>query len=177
MFRKHLARWLSVSAVAVMVMALAAPSGAAVGDWPQFHHDNSHSGTQPDEAIIGVSNVATLATAWTAPATGAYQSSPAVVDGVVYVGATGLLAYDAAGVTNCSGSPTVCSPLWTGPTGDSIYASPAVDDGAVYVADNDTNLYAFDAAGVTNCSGSPTTCSPLWTGTAGGSLVSSPAVD
>jgi hypothetical protein len=42
-------------------------------------------------------------------------------------------AFDANGVTNCSGTPTVCSPLWT----DSNYASggpPLVGDGAVFAS-------------------------------------------
>jgi outer membrane protein assembly factor BamB len=96
---------------------------------------------------------------------------PAVVGGVVYVpsvdpgdGADAVYAFDAAGSTNCSGSPKTCAPLWTAPTGGDVFSPPTVAGGVVYVASDDGNLYAFDAAGNTNCSGSPKTCGPLWTG-------------
>ena len=47
--------------------------------------------------------------------------------------ATGsLYAFDAAGTTNCSGTPKTCAPLWTATTG-STTASPAVANGVVYV--------------------------------------------
>ncbi|HYL51372.1 MAG TPA: PQQ-binding-like beta-propeller repeat protein, partial [Acidimicrobiia bacterium] len=41
--------------------------------------------------------------------------SPAVAVGMVYFSSEGgtLEAYDAKGVTNCSGTPKICSPLWT----------------------------------------------------------------
>ena len=62
-------------------------------------------------------------------------SSPAVVNGIVYVGSQDgkLYAYDAAGSTGCSGSPKTCSPLWTVETGGSVYSSPAIANGVVYV--------------------------------------------
>jgi outer membrane protein assembly factor BamB len=106
------------------------------------------------------------------------ESSPAVANGVVYVGSDdhNLYAFDATGNTNCSGSPKTCSPLWTAPTGGSVVSSPAVANGVVYVGSADNKLYAFDAAGNTNCSGSPTTCQPLWTATTVGPVFSSPAV-
>jgi hypothetical protein len=44
----------------------------------------------------------------------------------------GVEAYDAGGVTNCGGTPTVCSPLWTGP-GGSIEA-PLVGGGYEFLA-------------------------------------------
>src|SRR5205823_9213817 len=119
---------------------------------------------------------------WTA-ATGAdVYSSPAVANGVVYVGSQDgkLYAFDAAGTTNCSGTPKTCYPLWTAANStaisDAVNSSPAVANGTVYVGFNDFKLYAFDAAGTTNCSGTPKTCSPLWTATTGGAVYSSPAV-
>jgi outer membrane protein assembly factor BamB len=87
-----------------------------------------------------------------------------VANGVVYAGSNDgkLYAFDAAGTTNCSGSPKTCQPLWTAATGGNN-PSPAVANGVVYVGAD--KLYAFDAAGTTNCSGSPKTCQPLWTAT------------
>jgi outer membrane protein assembly factor BamB len=82
--------------------------------------------------------------------------SPAVVTGVVYVAGGGFVsppgaffgtldAFDAAGTTNCSGSPKTCTPLWsdfvTRPVG-----IPAVANGVVYVGAQDGNLHAYDAA-------------------------------
>jgi outer membrane protein assembly factor BamB len=87
-----------------------------------------------------------------------------------------LYAFDAAGLTNCSGTPKACGPLWTGATGAPIFSSPAVASGVVYIGSDDTKVYAFDAAGQSGCSGAPLTCQPLWTGLTGGSVESSPAV-
>jgi hypothetical protein len=115
---------------------------------------------------------------WTAAVSGSSLdgSAPAVVNGVVYVttftattGVGELYAFDANGVTNCSGSPKVCQPLWTAPAGVS-YASPTVANGVVYLSSTaNSDLEAFDANGVTNCSGTPKVCNPLWSATAGGS--------
>jgi outer membrane protein assembly factor BamB len=115
---------------------------------------------------------------WTAATGDAVMSSPAVANGVVYVGSTDndLYAFDAAGVSGCSGTPTTCAPLWTATTDGSIFASPAVSNGVVYVGSADGNFYAFDAAGVSGCTGTPTTCAPLWTATTGGFVSSSAAV-
>ncbi len=111
---------------------------------------------------------------WSAnlPAGTQNPSQPVVANGVVYQtseGANGsqkgeLLAYDANGVTNCSGTPVVCQPLWTA----SVQAAspPVVDNGVLFVSDfqfSATELKAFDANGVTNCSGTPVVCQPLWT--------------
>src|SRR5206468_496644 len=77
-----------------------------------------------------------------------------------------LYAFDAAGNTNCSGTPKSCTPLWTASTATqqpgNIAGPPTVANGVVYVVAL-AGMYAFDAAGTTNCSGSPKTCAPLWT--------------
>jgi outer membrane protein assembly factor BamB len=101
---------------------------------------------------------------WTAVVGGATYSSPAVVDGVVYVGSDSqkLYAFDAAGNANCAGMPKTCSPLWTATVGSGIFSAPVVAGGVVYVHAS-RELYAFDAAGNTNCAGTPKTCAPLWT--------------
>ena len=116
---------------------------------------------------------------WTG-ATGSYiYSSPAVANGIVYIGSFDhkLYAFDATGTTGCSGTPKTCDPLWTGTTGSALYeASPAVANGVVYVAALDGKVYAFDATGTSGCSGSPTTCTPLWTAATGDAIFSSPMV-
>ena len=72
--------------------------------------------------------------------TGGYiqVSSPAVANGLVYVGSYDgkFYAFDA----NCKSN---CQPLWSFQTGDVIFSSPAVANGLVYVGSGDGNLYAF----------------------------------
>jgi hypothetical protein len=96
---------------------------------------------------------------------------PVVVNGMLYVvTGAGLMAFDASGKTNCSGTPVSCTPLWTAPITDQglgdqdlteMGSAPAVADGKVYVDGN--SVYVFDAAGTTNCAGVPKVCNPLWT--------------
>ena len=115
---------------------------------------------------------------WTASTGNVVFSSPAVSNGVVYVGSwdDNLYAFDAAGHLNCSGTPKICAPLWRDPTGGPVSASPVIANNVIYVGSDDDKLYAFDAGGKTNCSGTPTTCNPLWTATTSGGIDSSPAV-
>lgn len=150
-------------------------------DWATFRHDPAHTGYNASETAVGVANVSTLTQTWRATTGGSIVSSPAVVNGVVYVGSADgdLHAYSADGSANCAGSPKTCTELWTADTGD-LDSSPAVANGIVYVNSESRKLMAFDAAGSANCSGSPKTCLPLWTAylamsSEGGSL-SSPVV-
>src|SRR5205823_4725350 len=107
--------------------------------------------------------------------------SPAVANGMVYVGADDhkFYAFSAAGTTGCAaGPPKVCDPLWTATTGGNVRSSPAVAAGVVYVGSDDGMLYAFPAGTGTaaGCSGTPKTCNPLWTTPSGFAIGSSPAV-
>jgi outer membrane protein assembly factor BamB len=110
---------------------------------------------------------------WTA-STGGGKSSPAVANGVVYLGSItgGLLAYSATGSAGCSGVPytylqgMTCTPVWTGNTGRQNGSSPAVANGVVYIGTRDGHLDAFGAASGTL----------LWTAATGGSVDSAPAV-
>jgi outer membrane protein assembly factor BamB len=72
-------------------------------------------------------------------------SSPAVANGVVFIGSRdgNVYAFDAAGSSHCSGSPKSCSPLWSSPTNDQVNSSPAVANGAVVVGSNNKSLYVF----------------------------------
>jgi outer membrane protein assembly factor BamB len=106
--------------------------------------------------------------AWTRTTGGAVRSSPAVANGVVYVGSDDakLYALDA----------TTGAVLWTAPTGGAVQSSPTVANGVVYVGSDDTKLYAFDATGTTNCSGTPKVCSSLWSFATDDAVQASPAV-
>jgi hypothetical protein len=82
---------------------------------------------------------------WSATTGNIVFSSPAVANGVVYVGSNdhNLYAFDAAGVTNCSGTPTTCTPLLAATTGGFVTSSPAVANGVVYAGSDDHKLYAY----------------------------------
>jgi hypothetical protein len=113
------------------------------------------------------------------PTSAGNAGSPSISDGVLYIANGTLFAFDAAGSTDCSGTPTVCKPLWTASTSSGpTYAAPSVANGTVFVSSWYGTLYAFDAAGSTNCSTSAdvTTCTPLWTATGLGSIGGRPAV-
>lgn len=125
----------------------------------------------------------------TGPAFTPGPGSPVVSNGVLYVpgygdglalrsGGAYVAAFNAAGSTGCSGSPTVCVPMWTTtgvPASTGNTGSPTIANGVLYIANQ--TLYAFDAAGSANCSGTPKVCAPLWTAaTSGSPTYSAPAV-
>jgi outer membrane protein assembly factor BamB len=72
--------------------------------------------------------------------TGGSVSSPAVVDGVVYVGSGGLTDYNVYAFNALTGALK-----WSYPTGNFVYGSPAVVDGVVYIGSIDNKVYALDA--------------------------------
>ena len=103
--------------------------------------------TREDELLLaGVGlNCAPL---WTANLGDGTSSSPAVANGVVYVGADGgaMYGFDAAGVSGCSGTPKTCSPRWFtnfADGGDAMGSSPAVAERMVFVGGADGRLHAF----------------------------------
>jgi outer membrane protein assembly factor BamB len=63
------------------------------------------------------------------------QSSPAVANGVVYVGSLDHNLYALNAKTG--------SKLWSYTTGGIVYSSPAVANGVVYVGSGDSKVYAF----------------------------------
>jgi outer membrane protein assembly factor BamB len=171
-------RAMSVRRFTFVGLAVISVLGLASCDWSQFRFIATHSGDNETESAISPSNVSSLVLRFTAATGGIGMSSPAVVNGVVYIGSEDgkLYAFDAAGNTSCSGVPKTCAPLWTASTGSIIESSPAVVNGVVYIGSEDGKLYAFDAAGNTNCSGTPKVCSPLWTASTATLSDSSPTV-
>jgi outer membrane protein assembly factor BamB len=103
-------------------------------------------------------------------------SSPAVANGVVYVGSGvdgQVVAFDTACVPD---GYSECASLWTGSTGLGV-SSPAVANGVVYVgsgvAGGDKNgVHAYTVG----CGTGGATCSPLWSGTTGDPSYSTPIV-
>ncbi len=83
---------------------------------------------------------------WQSRSIGYYiASSPAVANGVVYVGAQNLNQSNGrlfAFAAHCGSA--ICGRIWRSPlTGGMVNASPAVSHGMVYVASNSGRTFAF----------------------------------
>ena len=95
--------------------------------WSQFRFGPNLGGYNSNETAISVSNVSSLVQLFSARAGRNSDSSPAIVNGVLYEGADDhmLYAYDAAGDTDCNGTPKTCAPLWSATSGGFRFSSPA----------------------------------------------------
>jgi eukaryotic-like serine/threonine-protein kinase len=157
-----------LASTATVETAKAAYNAAVARNGIQLGFDATHSHLNPYENVLSTTTVPHLKSAWTALTGNIIFSSPAVANGVVYIGSEDrrLYAFNAAGCGSI-----ICSALWTGQTGSAIDSSPAVVNGVVYVGSWDGKLYAFNAAGCGS-----TICSALWTGQTGGSIFYSPLV-
>ena len=129
-------------------------SFSVVDWWPMFHHDTAHIGYSTSAAP---STNQTLWT-WTSKSGLPVISSPAVVNGVVYVGDTDGRVYALNATTG--------KQIWNHTTGGGVLSSPAVTGGIVYVGSFDDNIYALYATNGTK----------KWNFTTGSKVWSSPAV-
>src|ERR1019366_5683255 len=130
-------------------------------DWSQFRRGPQHHGYNPTENILNVSNVGDMQVRWTATTRGAVESSPAVANGVVYVGSGDDKVY----AFNTATGQLIWSAAIGAPAAE-VASSPAVANGVVYVGAGDGKLYAFNAA----------TGQPTWSAATGQPIYSSPAV-
>src|SRR5712692_3958655 len=107
------------------IIAYVRPIAAAL----QHAHDERliHRDVKPENILLGPNNEVWLSDFGI---TSVAYSSPAVANGVVYVGSDDDKLY--AFKANGCGQPT-CSPLWTASVGSAIWSSPAVANGVVYV--------------------------------------------
>jgi len=124
--------------------------------WAQFHKRVSHDGYNVGENVLSPTTVGGLSLLWESYGTG--FSSPAVANGVVYVGS----AYSRVFALNAATG----SLLWKYKTGNVVSSSPAVASGVVYFGSQDNNVYALNAS----------TGALRWKYTTGGAVLSSPAV-
>lgn len=101
------------------------------GDWPMYARDKRNWGRNP----VSEGSVTAVEPRWVVETGGSVRSSPAVVDGTVYVGSDDghLYAIDATDGTVA----------WTVETGGPIVSSPAVAGQTVYVGSDDATLYAI----------------------------------
>ncbi len=132
--------------------------GMSPADWPLFRHDAANTGSPDNNApvthdLLWSKNILVDQNAFSI-----VGSSPAIVNGVVYIGSDDgyLYAFNALNGDQ----------VWSQKVGGSSVSSPAVVDGLVYVRDWYGSDYAFNAS----------TGKEVWTYSAGWSY-SSPAVD
>jgi outer membrane protein assembly factor BamB len=123
-------------------------TASSPADWTQFHRDNTQR-WNPYETVLGVNNVGGLLLKWQNGLGDSlflepgpfFESSPAVVNGVVYYGSDNGTFY----ALNASTGALLWS--YTTPQGNSVISSPAVMNGVVYFSStNDGNLYALNAS-------------------------------
>ena len=114
--------------LACAVLAVWAPAWA---DWPMYAHDAARTGAAEGDGP------ASLAVQWAAELDGRVDSSPAVSDGVVYVGSTGGSVYAVQ-----AGTGRI---VWRQRLGGPVTSSPCIAEGLVFVGCVDTFAYALDA--------------------------------
>jgi len=172
-FSRRLASRLLAFVVVAGVVPVLAPATvvAATGDWPQFRESQTHEAHNTNEHILSDINAPALGRAWSGATAGAVNSSPAVANGVVYVGSADGKLY--AFAVGCATGGGTCAPIWTAATGGAIDSSPSTSGNHVFVGSADGKLYAF----AVGCATGGGTCTPLWTGATGGAIHSSPTVD
>src|SRR4029079_6597885 len=127
-------------------------------DWPQFRFNNKRVGRNPTENVLDPANVGGLDLAWSYTTGDIVAPSPAVVNGMVYVGSDDNNVYALDASTGAL--------VWTYSTGGDVESSPAVANGVVYVGSFDHKIYALDAA----------TGALIWSFTTGHIVFSPPAV-
>jgi outer membrane protein assembly factor BamB len=127
-------------------------------NWSEFHFDADGTRLNPYENVLNVNNAGSLDLKWSY-ATGLWVvSSPAVVDGVVYIGSGDYNVYALNADTGAK--------LWSYHTGYFVSSSPAVANGVVYVGSDDFNVYALNAH----------TGAKLWSYNTGGIVDAAPVV-
>jgi outer membrane protein assembly factor BamB len=124
--------------------------------WPMFHNDTANSGYSQSTGPL------TNQILWKYKAGSGIESSPAVVDGVVYFGS---LFNGRNGFVNALNA-TTGSKIWQFATDSGVESSPAVVDGVVYIGSYGGDVYALDASNGAE----------IWSFNAGGSVFPSPAV-
>ncbi|MFZ2451920.1 MAG: PQQ-binding-like beta-propeller repeat protein [Methylovulum miyakonense] len=108
-------------------------------NWTDFRGGQRNQGYNPYENVINKNNVEQLTERWQFTAGNAVASSPAVVNGVVYVGSYDGNVYAINAATGVQ--------KWAYPTGGIVGSSPAVANGVVYIGSNEgKSLFALNAA-------------------------------
>jgi outer membrane protein assembly factor BamB len=129
---KHRSRTVFVAALAALTLSTVAPITHAnaikvappctATDWPMFGHDLGRSFASPDTCITKL-NAPTLRPAWFFDTGSPVTAQPAVVDGVLYVGAFDGKFYALHAATG--------KPAWPAPFDVTLYDNEQTDYGAI----------------------------------------------
>ncbi|HYC19963.1 MAG TPA: PQQ-binding-like beta-propeller repeat protein [Candidatus Bathyarchaeia archaeon] len=122
--------------VTVLFAGVVIVPAAAQYDTMQYRYDAEHTGDYGPVVGPVLSNGQLK---WNYTTGGYVDSSPAVANGVVYMGSLDNNTYALNAYTGAK--------LWNYTTGGHVWSSPAVVNGVVYVGSNDGNVYAIGNAG------------------------------
>src|SRR5215471_18775031 len=100
-----------------------APFSVVSTDWPQFGFDPNHTYFNPYENVLTSANVSNLTQDWTYTTNSYIRSSPAVVNGVVYIASSSGMLYAFNTATGAL--------LWSHSIGFYTDSSPSVANGIV----------------------------------------------
>lgn len=100
--------------------------------WPMFRHDLSHTGFSTSDAPSSND------TLWIYETRHQIMSSPAVFEGVVFIGSYDHNLYALNATTGLL--------IWKYETDGTIFSSPSVENGKVFVSSSDGRLYALNAS-------------------------------
>ncbi|HXM22461.1 MAG TPA: PQQ-binding-like beta-propeller repeat protein [Terriglobales bacterium] len=107
-------------------------------NWCQFHFDADGTRLNPYENVLNSRTAKSLDLEWSWNADGLELiSSPAVVNGILYVGSLDGNLYALNAQTGTA--------VWNYRTGNAVLSSPAVVNDVVYVGSFDDNVYALNA--------------------------------
>ena len=140
------------SCIILLSILMALTSSASAAD-TMFRANPQHTGVYDNGGILP-----TNTELWRFKTGNTIYSSPAVSNGIVYVGSDDKNLYAIDAVTGTE--------KWRFVTGGGVFSSPAVFDGVVYIGSFDNNTYALDAV----------TGTEKWRFKTGNAVRSSPAV-
>lgn len=111
------------------------PTGVVGGEWRSYGQDLSNTRHQDKELTIGLTDVSSLSVAWMHDSGAAYNNTPIIADGCVYLAASNgvVTAHNAD-----TGELVWSTDLETKPTafGGGVVGSPAVDGDRLFVIVN-----------------------------------------
>ncbi len=140
-------------------LAPALSHASTPSSWSQYLGGPGRSGFNPNETVLSPTNAGSIAESWSYSTNDEVQSSPAVFNGILYIGSEDGHLYALNATTGRL--------LWAFPVHAFVDSSPAVSNGVVYFGAWSGYVYALNAS----------TGKKLWATPTGSSIgFSSPAV-